>query len=182
MPDAWLYENPDKVTFGAIGEPGSRVFLLQVVEGSSIATIKLEKQQVKAIVEYLSKIFESSPRPGHLVEPTVLEEPIEPMWAAGPIAALYEEEINRVFLVAQEFSPDAPSVDDIDDPLKIISNVAFEGFSIRIVMTLEQAGALAISGKLLIESGRPLCPLCSYPLDPRGHDCPKTNGYRPPLL
>ncbi len=182
MPDAWLYENPDKVTFGTVGEPGARIFLLQVKEGDSLITIKLEKQQVKAIVEYLTKILATAKRPGHLAENTELEEPYEPMWSAGPIAALYEEEINKVFLVAQEFDPEAPPIDDLDDPMKVISNVAFEGLSIRIVMSLEQSGALAIVGKRLVESGRPLCPLCSYPLDPDGHDCPKTNGYRPPKL
>ncbi len=182
MPDVWLYENPEKVTFGTVGEPGSRVFLLQVKEGDSLVTIKLEKQQVKAIVEYLSKILATAARPGHLAEDMDLEEPNDPLWSAGAIAALYEEDINKVFLVVQEFDPEAPPLDDAEDPIKIITNVAFEGISIRIVMSLEQSGALAIVGKRLVESGRPLCPLCSYPLNPDGHDCPKTNGYRPPKL
>ena len=33
----------------------------------------------------------------------------------------------------------------------------------------------------LVEAGRPPCPLCSLPLDPAGHDCPRTNGHRPPV-
>ena len=51
------------------------------------------------------------------------------------------------------------------------------------VMSLskEQAGGLAIAISRLIDAGRPPCPLCALPLDPRGHDCPRTNGYRAPL-
>ena len=48
-------------------------------------------------------------------------------------------------------------------------------------MTREQAAALAIRGTELVEAGRPPCPLCGYPLDARGHVCPRTNGNRPPL-
>jgi uncharacterized repeat protein (TIGR03847 family) len=28
--------------------------------------------------------------------------------------------------------------------------------------------------------GRPICPLCSQPIDPQGHICPRTNGHHPP--
>jgi hypothetical protein len=37
-------------------------------------------------------------------------------------------------------------------------------------------------GATLVATGRAACPLCGYPLDPRGHVCPKTNGHRPPRL
>jgi uncharacterized repeat protein (TIGR03847 family) len=52
---------------------------------------------------------------------------------------------------------------------------------VRLSMSREQAAALAIRGTQLVESGRPPCPLCGFPLDPRGHACPRTNGHRPPL-
>ena len=28
--------------------------------------------------------------------------------------------------------------------------------------------------------GRPICPLCNQPIDPKGHICPRTNGHHPP--
>jgi hypothetical protein len=51
------------------------------------------------------------------------------------------------------------------------------------VLTLnrEWASALAIAITRLVEAGRPACPLCGGPLDPHGHDCPRTNGHRPPI-
>ena len=30
----------------------------------------------------------------------------------------------------------------------------------------------------VVAAGRPPCPLCSLPLDPAGHVCPRQNGYR----
>ncbi|HUY07300.1 MAG TPA: DUF3090 family protein, partial [Acidimicrobiales bacterium] len=50
----------------------------------------------------------------------------------------------------------------------------------RFSLTREQAAGLAILGTRLVESGRPPCPLCGFPLDPRGHDCPRTNGFGAP--
>jgi uncharacterized repeat protein (TIGR03847 family) len=52
----------------------------------------------------------------------------------------------------------------------------------RLSATVEQVAALAIRGVQLVQSGRPPCPLCGYPLDPAGHACPRTNGNRPPGL
>ena len=51
----------------------------------------------------------------------------------------------------------------------------------RILLTREQAAAFAIRATQLVEAGRPPCPLCGLPLDPSGHDCPRTNGHRPPV-
>ena len=50
-----------------------------------------------------------------------------------------------------------------------------------LTLTKEWAGGLAIAITRLVEAGRPPCPLCGGPLDPRGHDCPRTNGHRPPV-
>jgi uncharacterized repeat protein (TIGR03847 family) len=55
------------------------------------------------------------------------------------------------------------------------------GAMARIAVTREQAGAFAIHATQLVESGRPPCPLCGAPLDPSGHECPRTNGHRPPI-
>jgi uncharacterized repeat protein (TIGR03847 family) len=55
------------------------------------------------------------------------------------------------------------------------------GDEARFAISREQASALAIHGTQLVESGRPPCPLCGFPLDPRGHACPRTNGHQPPL-
>jgi uncharacterized repeat protein (TIGR03847 family) len=56
-----------------------------------------------------------------------------------------------------------------------------DGHVLRVALSREQAAAFAIHATRLVEAGRPPCPLCSLPLDPSGHDCPRTNGHRPPV-
>ena len=61
-------------------------------------------------------------------------------------------------------------------------SVGGEGIALlSVALTREQAAAFAIHATLLVEAGRPPCPLCSLPLAPAGHDCPRTNGPRPPV-
>ncbi|HYF46921.1 MAG TPA: DUF3090 family protein, partial [Acidimicrobiales bacterium] len=52
---------PDRFTTGAIGEPGSRVFYLQAVEGAEVVSLRLEKQQVAALAQYLQGILSDLP-------------------------------------------------------------------------------------------------------------------------
>jgi uncharacterized repeat protein (TIGR03847 family) len=52
----------------------------------------------------------------------------------------------------------------------------------RIIVVLEEIGVEDDDEEDEdMEAGRPPCPLCSLPLDPAGHDCPRTNGHRPPV-
>ena len=156
---------PDQVTVGAIGPVGARLFLLQAREGSTMVTIKVEKQQVVALSHYLGRLLTEIPRPGDPPEAPDLQPIDEPDFVAGSVAVAYDEDVDRVIMVVEEFDDD-----ESDD-----------GASARVAMTREQAAALAIRGVLLAEAGRPPCPLCGFPLDARGHACPRTNGHRAPL-
>lgn len=165
---------PDRVTVGTIGPVGERVFLLQVREGRQLVTMKVEKQQVAALSAYLGRLLRGLGRPGELPSGAELElEPFgEPDFAVGTIGVTYDDSVDRIMLVADE-------VDRGD--LEEEAEQEHEGSSARLAMTREQAAALAIRGTELVESGRPPCPLCGYPLDPRGHVCPRTNGNTAPL-
>jgi uncharacterized repeat protein (TIGR03847 family) len=156
----YLFESPDKVMIGTRGEVGSRLFLLQVREGRRLVVVKCEKLQLAAIAEWVTGALESLGRPGHLPDDLALEAEYEIDFTVGEITLSLEEDDTRVRLEALS-----------DD----------EEHSLDVVLTREWAGALAIAITRLVEAGRPPCPLCGYPLDPRGHDCPRTNGNRPPL-
>jgi uncharacterized repeat protein (TIGR03847 family) len=158
---------PSKVTVGAIGEPGQRAFYLQARDRDAVITVKAEKQQVAALALHLGKLLEDLARPGELPaeESLELEEFTEELFRAGTIALAYDDGADRIVLVVEE------RVEEDE-----------QGDEVRISMTREQAGALAIRGTRLVEAGRPPCPLCGYPLDPRGHECPRTNGYHAPLI
>lgn len=156
---------PERFTVGTVGPVGQRLFLLQCRQGPILLTLKIEKQQVSVLSDYLARIVRGQTRPGHLPDDPelALEEPNEPAWAVGTIGVSYDEATSRVVVVAEELVAEDEA-----------SSVA------RFSITLEQAAAFAITATGLVEAGRPPCPLCGLPLDPSGHNCPRTNGHRPP--
>lgn len=155
----------EALTVGTIGEPGERTFLLQATQGNQRVTLKLEKAQVAALGQYLGKLLSGLERPGQLQPAAELDTSQTPDWVVGTIGLSYDSSADRVILVISE----AVGEDEVGD-------------TARIVATREQVAALAVRGTQLVEAGRPPCPLCGYPLDPSGHACPRTNGYRPPRL
>ncbi len=156
--------NVDRITVGTVGPTGDRTFLLQAREDAEQVTLKLEKQQVAALAQYLGKLLSDLAGPGELPENLELEEPMEPDWVVGTLGLTYDEDTDRVLLVAEEAVPEGE-----------------EAELARFGATREQVAALAMRGTRLVEAGRPPCPLCGYPLDPRGHNCPRNNGHRPPV-
>lgn len=165
----------DRITVGTVGPAGQRVFYIQARQGGELVTLKLEKSQVGALARYLGEMLQDLPRPEHLPEELdlELEEPVVAEWVVGSLGVSYDENLDRLLLVAEEVS--IPGADDADPALVELGEARF-------VVTREQVAALAIRGTQLVSAGRPPCPLCGYPLDPKGHACPRTNGHRPPTL
>ncbi len=157
---------PTRVTVGAIGPVGQRVFLLQAREGSQLVTLKLEKQHVAAIAHHLGQLLQDLARPGDLAEEDLELEPFdEPDFVVGTLAVAFDTSADRIVIFTEEA---------VDEGVE-------EGESARFSCNRTQAAALALRGVRLVEAGRPSCPLCGYPLDPRGHVCPRKNGHHAPL-
>ena len=155
----------DRLCVGTVGPVGSRLFLIQCRQGETLLTLKVEKQQVSAMGELLARVVKDQQRPGHLPDDQALEEPTDPEWAVGTIGVSYDEAEDRVVLVIEELVAEGEV-----------------GAIARVSITREQAAAFTIQATRLVESGRPPCPLCGSPLDPSGHECPRTNGHRPPAV
>ena len=156
----YVFSAPDKVMVGTRGEVGNRLFLLQFRQERRLLILKLEKMQVTQMAQWLAQVIASLGRPGHLPDDFALEPEYEIDFAVGDIALAVDEEagvINATFT-------------DMEDEHEAI-----------VTLTKEWAGGLAIAMTRLIDAGRPPCPLCGGPLDPRGHDCTRTNGHRPPI-
>ena len=179
--ESFDFTEPSLVTVGTEGLPGRRVFFLQARQGPALATLKMEKVQVAALAAWIAKTLEDLPRPGHLPDDAELEPEtfLEPAWTVGSLGGSYDVEADRVLLVAAEVPTDEEAEQEEPDEETPLGG---RGATARIRATREQMAALAIRATRLVESGRPPCPLCGYPLDPMGHQCPRTNGYRPPSL
>ena len=66
MTEDFELANPDRVTIGTVGPVGERVFLLQVREGPTLKTLKVEKAQVSALARFLGRMLVELERPGEL--------------------------------------------------------------------------------------------------------------------
>jgi uncharacterized repeat protein (TIGR03847 family) len=100
----------DRITTGAVGSPGSRVFYLQGRRGDQLVTLMLEKQQVQllaaSVVEILSRVGKETGQ-GPPDEEMALEEPIVPEWRAGRLSIGYHEERDLLLLEAEEVVEEA---------------------------------------------------------------------------
>jgi uncharacterized repeat protein (TIGR03847 family) len=156
----YVFDAPDKVMVGVLGEVGNRTFLLQARQGRRLVIVKCEKLQLAALAEWLGQVVGSLGRPGHLPDDFTLEPEYEVDFVAGDIAIAVDEQSETIEV----------SLESIE-----------EGDTLELTLSKEWAGGLAIAITRLVEAGRPVCPLCGGPLDPQGHDCPRTNGHRPPI-
>ncbi|MEJ7766108.1 MAG: DUF3090 family protein [Acidimicrobiales bacterium] len=172
----------DRITVGTVGEPGSRIFFLQAREDSLLISLKVEKGQVAALAQRLGELLHENPASSPIPEPADLdlEEPTLSEFSVGSLGLSFSSDDDRVVIVCEERVAVDDEDDDDDDDLFVDDDD--RGAVARFGCTRGQAAALAMRGATLVATGRAACPLCGYPLDPRGHVCPKTNGHRPPRL
>lgn len=172
MSESWEFLEPESVVPGAVGEPGRRTFFLQASEAGRTVSFKLEKQQVAALCEYLEGILTDLPaiHPGQFVAPISAVEPIGMQWVVGGLAVAYEEDDDRLIIVAEELP-------DFDDELADAydESFAFDAATARFRLTRAQVAAFIAVGADIVKAGRPPCRLCGRPMDPGGHPCPRLN-------
>jgi uncharacterized repeat protein (TIGR03847 family) len=174
MSRSFELKTPDLFTAGAVGSPGQRVFFLQAREGGLLVTLKVEKEHVRALGEYLAGALarpgapgDAPPAPAADAE-VALVEPIIPAWAVRSIGVGYDEAARRFVVVAEEL------VEEEEDQAER------EAASARFEITHAQAAFFAARAQALMKAGRPPCPVCGQPKNPRGHICPRQNGHGRP--
>jgi uncharacterized repeat protein (TIGR03847 family) len=166
-------DDVDHLTTGTIGPPGQRVFYLQAAQGDQLVSLRLEKTLVAALVRYLGALLADLPPAGPLPTDLGLREPVVAEWVVGGLGASYDEQADRVVLLAEEMVADAPAGEEL------VEADDHEGAVARFGATREQVAAFAMHGAAVVEAGRPPCPLCGQPLDAEGHVCARLNGHRP---
>jgi uncharacterized repeat protein (TIGR03847 family) len=177
----------DRLTAGALGDPGERVFYLQGRQSDRLVTVLVEKQQVEllaaSLVEILARAGKETGQ-GPPEEEMDLEEPLLPEWRAGRLSIGYDEDRDLVLLECEEYVPAADDEDDEDDEEEEEAAEPVEPTlpgeepgRVRFWASREQALALARHGAAVAAAGRPRCELCGNPMDPEGHVCPALNGH-----
>jgi len=164
MSASFDFAAPEHFAAGAVGEPGQRTFYLQAREGAQLITLKVEKEHVGALADYLAGLLvQLSATPDKAAEAAELVEPLEAVWDVGAIAVGYDEDAGRVVIVANEATAEDAESEE--------AGVA------RFRITPAQATAFVERARELMKGGRPICPMCSRPKDATGHVCPRSNGH-----
>jgi len=163
--------NPvSRITTGAVGSPGKRVFYIQARKEDRLISLIIEKHQIQSLAIGLEEFLEElDGRLPDLPEASAeydsaemeLEEPLNPMFRVGQIGLGYDEESDRLVLIARELE----SEDD-------------SGEVARLWCTRAQLRAMCFWGLEIASRGRPICGNCGEPKDPEGHFCPKSNGHK----
>lgn len=157
---------PDRFTAGTVGPSGERVFYLQAREAGALVTLKLEKEQVGALGQYLASVLAklpaADPAPG---DPSLLE-PIAPAWAVRSLGVGYDEARDRFVIVAEELVEEEEGEGREREPA-----------AARFHVSRAQARAFVERARALLAAGRPACPVCGRPVNPGGHVCPRGNGH-----
>jgi uncharacterized repeat protein (TIGR03847 family) len=167
MTDSFDFEDPDHFTTGALGPRGRRVFYIQAREAGTVVSLKLEKQQVGALADYLEHLLEDLPerKPGAGSGDLTLIEPVATDWTVGGLGVAYDERVDRVVLIAEELI-----VVDDDEPEPEESPAVA-----RFHLTRDQIAAFIPHARQVVAAGRAPCPVCGRPLEPDTGFCPCSN-------
>lgn len=168
-----------RITTGAVGPPGKRVFYLQVRKDDLLLTLIVEKQQIQSLAvgveQFLVELHERFP---HLSEShahydedeMMLEEPIDPAFRVGQLGLAYEESSDMLVLVAREI--------EVEGQEGASPETEGGGSVARLWCTRSQLRAMCHWGLEIASRGRKICGNCGQPIDPEGHFCPKRNGHK----
>jgi uncharacterized repeat protein (TIGR03847 family) len=164
------FTNPERCVAGTIGQPGERAFFIQAREKGRVVSVAIEKAQVQAIANRLELIITEVRKSNPLipvvtlpVDDDPLDTPVDEEFQVGAISLAWNDLEQLITFELYELEDDEQEAD---------------GQVLEINFSLGMAIAFAQRSKALVNAGRLPCPFCAIPIDPRGHLCPRANGYR----
>lgn len=160
MSQSFHFGDLQHFTTGTVGPSGQRVFYLQFGNPGDLATLQLEKMQVRALADFLDQLIVDV-EPISLDEiPLVLDlvEPISPDWIVSSIGVAFEKEKSEFVVVAEEL---------IDEDT--------EAAMAQIHLTPGQVKAFISKATEVVSAGRPPCNYCGEPLNYADAWCPCFN-------
>lgn len=171
MSDGMVEFNPvSRISVGAIGRPGERVFYLQASLQDRAISLRLEKEQVAALAKGIDAIIEELQQrevwTGSTHEEVSeadleIDEYLEPTMLVAQIGLAFDQNASMMVLVVQGLSMDEEASETMA----------------RLWASPTQMSALSKHAKEVVSKGRPTCSLCQRPIDPEGHFCPRRNGH-----
>jgi uncharacterized repeat protein (TIGR03847 family) len=178
----YAFEPPERFVAGTVGPPGDRTFFLQARGGGRTVSVALEKVQVALLAEKLEELLSEAHRrfgvevPELAIEPSdnePLETPVDEEFRVGTLGLAYDVDTSTVVIeaIAAGETDGAEPEPDVDEEIDADLD------RLRVRLTPEAVRAFVERARRVVAAGRPPCPLCGQPLDPKGHLCPRHNGY-----
>ena len=155
----------ERFVAGAIGEPGSRRFYLEVTASGVTHVMLAEKQQIAALASQGLEVLD--------------QRGISSDDAA--VQALIDAGLQVIDpgVDGERFRVGEMSIGMAESELLTIAIDSVEGDDgVRFVIAPEQFQAMARVALDIVAAGRPTCRWCQLPMDPEGHECPAQNGHR----
>jgi uncharacterized repeat protein (TIGR03847 family) len=169
----YAFEPPERFVAGTVGPPGERTFFLQARGGGRLVSVALEKVQVTLLAEKLEELLTEAHRrfgvdlpeaPAEVSDNEPLDTPVDEEFRVGTLGLAFDVDTATVVIEAiATGEADAEPDDDLD--------------RLRVRLTPQATRAFIERARRVVAAGRPPCPLCGQPLDPKGHLCPRHNGY-----
>ncbi|AZG44396.1 DUF3090 domain-containing protein [Gordonia insulae] len=176
-----VFRTPDRFVAGTVGQPGDRTFYLQAVHETRIVSVLLEKQQVAILADRIGALLEEihrrfgtpiPPESDRVGDLSPLVMPVDAEFRVGTMGLGWDAESEAVVVellaITEGEFDESVVLDDTDEGPD----------AVRVFLTTEAAREFAARSSRVISAGRPPCPLCHEPLDPDGHLCVRTNGYK----
>ena len=164
------FTSPDRFIAGTVGEPGERAFYLQVRASTRLFSVAVEKAQVQALSARLEVMIAEIRKTDPLMiieklptDDAPLESPIDAEFQIGAMSLAWDDDSKLICVELFELE------DDEEES---------EGEVVAVNISIAMAAAFSLRSKAVVNAGRLPCPFCGIPIDPRGHLCPRANGYR----
>jgi len=174
------FDPVERFVVGTVGEPGERSFFLQARSGNRLISVLLEKSQVIAIADRLEILLKELRRvdPALVIErlpvdDQPLEAPIMEEFRVGLVSLSWLSDHEKVSIELQAANENAPESEEV-----FADNDSEAPDLLRIILSPSQTDGFVKRATVVVNAGRPPCPFCGLALDPKGHVCPRANGYR----
>ena len=148
----------------ATGKPGQREFRLWVIGAlGEFARLKFEKEHLLGMQMAIHQVLSHAGSPATPSDQPLDDFPEAPGYdfVVGRLVVGPSEADGLIVLDAEEAAPEEEK-----SPL-----------SLRFGFDPSQAAGLGREIDEILAAGRPLCRLCSQPMEPAGHTCVRTNGH-----
>ena len=130
-------------------------------------------ERIGALLVEINRRFGTPlPPEGEVEDLDPLAMPVDAEFRVGTMGLGWDAEAQNVVVELLEAT-------DTELDASVILDDAEDGpDAVRVFLSPESARKFATRSQRVISAGRPPCPLCVEPLDPDGHVCVRTNGYR----